>query len=487
MAMDTDPVRNAIREAVLQKNESGILNIAQQEEAGAPDATTALSLATALHPVRESERSIRILADAARRHPDDLSVRAVLGELLLDRDPTQALLHLSVAEGLQPMSPYVLQLLGRVHRRLGNQTLALDCSKRAVELHPSEPQARIHLGLALRDTGDEAGAAESLAVAEELDPGCLEEYVRIHVRISRDARSEGHFDQAEWYARRAADVGTESAPAHFWLGLALNDKGKYDEAIESFRRAIEINPTHGEASNSLAASLRNAGRIDEAIESYRRQIAITPNHLFAHVGLGIVLADKGLYEEAIESIQRQIDLRPRHPHLRLNLAWVHFHAGAFDAALESYDKAMQLDPNYCYAYHTMTFFFAHAPEPEFRDPEEAVRLGERAVELHVGAPTYGAAHTLTLEWEMLGQAYYRAGRFEDCIEALEKSIELAVRGAEATHTLFLAMAHKQLGHDGEAREHYDAAVSWMESHELNVTDGSDLTRWRDEARKIMGN
>ena len=70
----------------------------------------------------------------------------------------------------------------------------------------------------------------------------------------------------------------------------------------------------------------------------------------------------------------------------------------------------------------MTFFFAHAPEPEFRDPEEAVRLGERAVELHVGAPTYGAAHTLTLEWEMLGQAYYRAGRFEDCIEALEKSL-----------------------------------------------------------------
>jgi tetratricopeptide (TPR) repeat protein len=75
------------------------------------------------------------------------------------------------------------------------------------------------------------------------------------------------------------------------------------------------------------------------------------------------------------------------------------------------------------------------------DYSEVVHLAEVAV---ASRPTSSRLNTL-------GAILYRAGRFEDAVRQLRRSVE--VHGADGTpyDALFLAMAHHQLGHADEAR------------------------------------
>jgi hypothetical protein len=77
-------------------------------------------------------------------------------------------------------------------------------------------------------------------------------------------------------------------------------------------------------------------------------------------------------------------------------------------------------------------------DTEFRiaNPTCAVRMGEQAVRF---APKSEGA------WNTLGMARYCAGDCKAAIEALEKSEGLAPGVSLADNSLFLAMAHWQLG------------------------------------------
>jgi len=75
------------------------------------------------------------------------------------------------------------------------------------------------------------------------------------------------------------------------------------------------------------------------------------------------------------------------------------------------------------------------------DYSRVVQLAEMAA---ASQPTNGRLNTL-------GAILYRAGRFEDAVRQLRRSVE--VYGADGTpyDALFLAMAHHRLGHADEAR------------------------------------
>jgi len=63
---------------------------------------------------------------------------------------------------------------------------------------------------------------------------------------------------------------------------------------------------------------------------------------------------------------------------------------------------------------------------------------------------------------------------------LNASIKL--RGHHGADMLFLAMAHKRLSQDGEARAWYDRAVEWVEK---NAPKDDELRRFREEARALL--
>jgi len=109
-----------------------------------------------------------------------------------------------------------------------------------------------------------------------------------------------------------------------------------------------------------------------------------------------------------------------------------------------------------------------------RDPPRAVELAKKAVDL---APNEGT------NWNTLGVAQYRAGDWNDAIEALQKSEELSPDRYFSFNAFFLGLAHWQLDEKDEARKWYDQAVQWMEK---NQPQDEDLKRFRAEAEELLG-
>ncbi|HEV3443589.1 MAG TPA: protein kinase [Gemmataceae bacterium] len=117
-------------------------------------------------------------------------------------------------------------------------------------------------------------------------------------------------------------------------------------------------------------------------------------------------------------------------------------------------------------------------------PEEANRaaeLAQKALELSPSDGTY---------WNTLGVAHYRAGHWKSAIEALDKSMGLLKGEWESFNTLFLAMAHWQLGDNDKARQCYEQAVRWMQENKPRLEkykpQQEELRRLRSEAEALLG-
>jgi tetratricopeptide (TPR) repeat protein len=138
-----------------------------------------------------------------------------------------------------------------------------------------------------------------------------------------------------------------------------------------------------------------------------------------------------------------------------------------------YREAVKLQPDYASPRNALAWLLATCADPKRRNPQEAVTLAERVVQL---APQDGNF------WNTLGAARYRAGDYRGAIAALEQSMALR-HGGDSLDWFFLAMAHWQLGENDPARQWYAKAVSWMEEHQPK---DEVLARFRAEAEALLG-
>ena len=84
-----------------------------------------------------------------------------------------------------------------------------------------------------------------------------------------------------------------------------------------------------------------------------------------------------------------------------------------------------------------------------RDPIEAVQVARRAVDIEPRDRNY---------WNSLGVALYRAERWSEAVDALEKSMQLR-SGGDRYDWIFLAMSYWQLGDPTKAQRWYEQAIS----------------------------
>jgi hypothetical protein len=130
--------------------------------------------------------------------------------------------------------------------------------------------------------------------------------------------------------------------------------------------------------------------------------------------------------------------------------------------------------------NALAWGLATSPDPESRDPVQAVELATRALEWASGTGDRGLAGMFA---NTLGVAHYRAGNWDNAIAALQDSIE-HLGGEEIAHNAsFLAMSHWQLGSKEEARSWYHKAVAWTA---VNKSEDEELRRFCAEAAEMLG-
>src|SRR5262249_1283124 len=156
------------------------------------------------------------------------------------------------------------------------------------------------------------------------------------------------------------------------------------------------------------AEVKGQGKSDEAIAQFRKAIKLGPNAALPRINLGNLLQNLGRLDEAIAAYRGAVRVEHHNAHARNQL-------GA--------------------ALNRRAWALATGPAPRKRDAGRAVELATEAVEL---------APKVADWWSTLGVAHYRAGNWKESRDALQKSMDLGMRG-DSLGGFFLAMAHWQLG------------------------------------------
>jgi serine/threonine protein kinase/tetratricopeptide (TPR) repeat protein len=261
----------------------------------------------------------------------------------------------------------------------------------------------------------------------------------------------GALKEAAAFLRR----GQRLHPDDFWINVNLGtcltelNPPQVDEAIRFYTCAVALRPEAPVAHYDLNRALQKKGRFDEAIVEIREAIRLDPKEAYFHTGLALALEVQGNHNEALAEFREATEL-------------------ALELGLNQKDFDTLVDTLNGLAWHLAT-----SPAAKGLDPDRAVKLAEKAVQL---APQNAGA------WNTLGLARLRAADWQAARTALEKSMVLH-QGGDSFDWFFLAMAHWQLAHKEEARKWYDRAVQWMEK---NKPKDEELIRFRAEAEGLLG-
>jgi len=227
--------------------------------------------------------------------------------------------------------------------------------------------------------------------------------VQLHDDVAQLYLEEGRAIDAAAHFEASAKLKPESAAAHFNVGTALAVAGKLDEAMDRYRQALRINPGYALAHNNLGNALLGRGHAAEALQQFREALRLDPSNAEAHYNVGSMLRSQGELAEA----------------------------GA------RFREALRLKPDFLPAVASLAWLLATAPDAGLRDPDQAVRLAERAVDL--------AGRRDASALDVLAAAYASAGAFDRAIALCEQALTMQPDAALAA----AIRAREQLYRDGK--------------------------------------
>jgi adenylate cyclase len=168
--------------------------------------------------------------------------------------------------------------------------------------------------------------------------------------------------------------------------LSSRTQENISEAISLYRKAIEIDPGFSRAYGALAVAMTF---------QYRRGFTDTP------------LETMNL---ALELAQKSTTMNSNIPQVYWSLGYVHLFRKEYDKAVQAVQRAIEISPNYADAYGLLALIFNSQG-----NPEGAIASISKGMELH---PYYSYDYPYNL-----GRAQYLAGKYQDAIDNLTKSLD----------------------------------------------------------------
>ena len=162
---------------------------------------------------------------------------------------------------------------------------------------------------------------------------------------------------------------------------------------------------------------QRAGQSGFAIEQYRQTIRLSPDFAKAHSALARELAEQEKYDEAINYYSKALRLKPDYPEVYENMGIIFFKQKDFKKAVYNWDKALQLRADWPKLLNNLAWVKLAYKDEDFYDPDEAVRLAQRACEL----TDYRNPRMLNT----LSEAYAATGKNYEAVQTAEKALNLA--------------------------------------------------------------
>jgi tetratricopeptide (TPR) repeat protein len=171
--------------------------------------------------------------------------------------------------------------------------------------------------------------------------------------------------------------------------------------------------------------------LERALEQFNKAIVADPSFAPPYLGRGNIRLDLGDYQGALEDGERLIELKPEHPAGYALRAGALLAMGRTDAAADDFARVAQPLPDSTQAWDA---HFVRCVAFRAADRlSEAISDCERSLELN-------DLHAST--FDVLGELYYRNGRYEDALDAYADFADLApgdIRTATNRGVVFMAL------------------------------------------------
>lgn len=271
---------------------------------------------------------------------------------------------------------------------------------------PNNARARVNLGAALKQIGDNAGALPHYQAAARLDPKSAEAFnnlATLHIEAGRPA------DAIEPCAT-ALRLRPNFSLAHNNLGTALVQIGRTAEGIDHLQTAIRLKPDLAEAHCNLSSALLSSGDTNKAIEHAQEALRLRAEFPLAYFNLSNAYLKANQPERAINALQSAIKLSPGYAEAQSNLGGLLYQAGDPVRAIPHFEAALRAKPDFLGAHNNLASALFQTGRAA-----EAVEHYRAAIRLQ---PTYAEAHL------NLGIVLARMGRVTEAVEALREALRL---------------------------------------------------------------
>jgi len=414
----------------------------------------------------------RVLNAALNKNPKDADALLQRGEILVETGKyAQAEIDLNQVKTLRPSAPEVHYVLAKLNQARGSQLAYRQELTEALQFSPHLERVRVELAQLLMEQNDAHAALNVLDAAPESQRSSTPLVVErnwVLWKLGDTAEMRQGIDKG-LSQERSADLLIQDG---LWKLRAGNPAG----ARTSLEEALKLNPADLQALAGLSQTYvaqKNAPMGLQAIKEYAARHpksapvqdflatmlmakgdragaraalaaakAADPHDVQADLSLAQVDAGENKWDDARNRLEALLNTNGKNSTARLWLGNIQELKGDNNAAMQQFQKVLEANPDNAQAANNLAYLLAEYA----KQPDEALKYAQKAVELVPGRPAY---------CDTLGWIFYRKGLYTSAVKYLEQA---SADPANATWKYHLAMAYAKAGQLSRGRTTLDAAL-----------------------------
>ena len=275
-----------------------------------------IALGVAYFQAGHFDKALKPLSQAVSQRPDSAAAHHMLGKsLFMLGNFDKAKRELETALKLSPTDYDVAYTLGLAYLKEHKLQPAKQIYDRMVQRLGNQPQLRVLIGRAYRETGFLTEAIEEFQKALSLDP----RYPRVHYYLGLTILLKGGVEKLG-EAQRLFKIELANHPdeffAHYYLGIAATVERDWIVAVGYLQKASQLQPNNPDPYFFIGQAFQGLNKHAEAIAAFKKSIALTPNLKHndyqvtnAHYRLGQSLMKMGLTAEAQQELKTAANLK----------------------------------------------------------------------------------------------------------------------------------------------------------------------------------
>lgn len=298
---------------------------------------------------------------------------------------------------------------------------------------PEEPAAKPANATAGCTTREQATMSLMLLAQDngKATSECLGQYIAAHpddaeVRAMRSSvlLVKGDAKSALADMNEAVRLAPNNASMYSSRGVVYAGLDDSAHAIEDFSKAIELEPGNAKAYANRGQLYLQLGKVDAALADFNRAIEIEPRDDDFHAARGMAFVQGDALLLAQADLDDAVRLNPKKASHLGTRGQVYQARGMYSEARADYLEAIRLEPKKSTGYNNLSWLLSTAPSAADRNGADAVRYGEKAVEISGGDNP--------AELDTLANAYAENGQFAEAAKTEQKALEvLQAQGAAA--------------------------------------------------------